>query len=307
MSPAILSIGTTSAGDRTRPARDLFTFRLTVVCFRVFRPSADFDADEEADRSFSTWGAACPISSPLHKLHPKLGTDPSSLLPNLTLLNVPFTPSKLFTDPSTKSFISSHVSNMDLCNHPDIISLHGTTSGTKPKPQAELLPVFSLSKTGLHSDISVVPMEQWGEKQSGDFKPFAQKKVNKLLWVRPLVPFVHVCFPLVILTVASSHVSQRGRNTGAFYSNSTPWRSFHRSRLAALAMDDIKEKIAVLPAPLSQERSVEEGTLEKATAMVGEGELNQRLFDVGLAYDPTRKCSLRLSSLATWPGSQRHC
>ena len=159
---------------------------------------ADFNVEEEADRAFSTWGAACPNSSPLHALHPKLGTDPSSLMPNLTLLNVPFTPSKLFTDPTTKSFISSHVSNMDLCTHPDIISLHGTTSGTRPKPQAELLPIFSLSKTGLHSDIGVVPMEQWGEKQSGDFKPFAEKKINKLLWVSILPYRVPSRHPLVL-------------------------------------------------------------------------------------------------------------
>jgi len=47
------------------------------------------------------------------------------------------------------------------------------------------MPIFSLSKTGLHSDITVVPMEQWGEKQSGDVKPFAKKEQKKLLWVSP--------------------------------------------------------------------------------------------------------------------------
>lgn len=63
-------------------------------------------------------------------------------------------------DPKTKTFIADHVNNMDLCVHPDIINLHGATSGTKPMPQPELLPIFSLSRTALHSDVLVIPTEQ---------------------------------------------------------------------------------------------------------------------------------------------------
>lgn len=54
-------------------------------------------------------------------------------------------------------------------------------------------------------------------------------------------------------------------------------------------MDNIKESIAVLPAPLSQSEDEQKGSLEKATVMTEEGKLNQRLFDIGLAYEPTRE------------------
>jgi len=54
-------------------------------------------------------------------------------------------------------------------------------------------------------------------------------------------------------------------------------------------MDNIKDSIAVLPAPLSQTEEEQKGPLSKATVVSEEGKLNQRLFDIGLAYEPTRE------------------
>jgi hypothetical protein len=59
-------------------------------------------------------------------------------------------------------------------------------------------------------------------------------------------------------------------------------------------MDNIKESIAVLPAPLSQTDEEQKAPLSKATLMVEEGKLNQRLFDIGLADKPIRKSLERL-------------
>ncbi|CDZ97802.1 Endoplasmic reticulum protein EP58, contains filamin rod domain and KDEL motif [Phaffia rhodozyma] len=226
------------------------------------------DLNEEADRAFTTWGAACPGSSPLHKYRPRLHADLESLDHNLTLLNAPFTPSTLFTDPMTKSFISSHVHTMNLCLHPDTIRIHASTSGTRPIPQSRLYPIFSLSRTGLHSDVLVIPTEQWKEKLDVEVVRWKDKKLDHLLW--------------------------RGRNTGAIYSKSTPWRSFQRSRLVALASSDIKEEVAVLSPPSGRSRSTKEDgnpTLEDLVKMLPEGELNDRLMDIGLAYQPVQ-CSV---------------
>lgn len=69
---------------------------------------------------------------------------------------------------------------MDLCAHPDIIPLHGTTAGREPEPSAVLMPMFSLSKTNLHSDILVIPIEQWAEPEGA--MHWNEKEEGRLLW-----------------------------------------------------------------------------------------------------------------------------
>lgn len=71
---------------------------------------------------------------------------------------------------------------MDICAHPEIIPLHGTTAGREPEPSAVLMPMFSLSKTNLHSDILVIPIEQWSEPEGA--LHWNEKEEGKLLWVR---------------------------------------------------------------------------------------------------------------------------
>jgi hypothetical protein len=195
---------------------------------------------------------------------------------------------------------------MDLCHHPEIIGLHGMTSGTKPQPQAQLRPVFSLSRTGLHSDVLVIPTEQWGEKHPEEVVKWEAKQENKLLWVSPPAPSnFWNCSNVILMTdclslpplppsvLPPSPIScvchQRGRNTGAFYSKETPWRTFHRSRLAAMASSDITDPVTVLSAPLSDRKdALNQPTLGDKVFLMSEGKLNDRYLDVGLAYEPTR-------------------
>lgn len=76
------------------------------------------------------WSAACSSASPLRSGKSR---------------NAP--------SPPGKSFIVDHVASMDICNHPEVLNLHGSLGGIDPWPQGELMPIFSLSKTNFHSDI----------------------------------------------------------------------------------------------------------------------------------------------------------
>lgn len=80
-------------------------------------------------------------------------------------------------------------------------------------------PVFSLSKTTLHSDILAVPVEQWVEDLP--VVPWAERTSDKLLW--------------------------RGSNTGMHYAKHTPWQNSHRIRAINLTRPDAEGFVDVLP------------------------------------------------------------
>lgn len=88
-----------------------------------------YDPSIEMDTSMSGWKAACPPRSPLRK------------------------GGKALDPPKGKSFIVNQAATMDLCQHPSVLALHGTTAGINPLPQGDLMPIFSLSKTKFHADI----------------------------------------------------------------------------------------------------------------------------------------------------------
>lgn len=93
-----------------------------------FLARLDYDPSNEMDTSGNGWAAACPPRSPI-RAQPALDA------------------------PSGKSFIVNHAATMDICNHPSVLGLHGTTAGISPYTQGDLLPMFSLSKTKFHADI----------------------------------------------------------------------------------------------------------------------------------------------------------
>lgn len=191
------------------------------------------DPAVEVDVDGHSWAAACPYGSPLRKDGPQ-------------------------PVPAGKSFIKSHTASMDLCSHPSVPALHGLTLGLTPAPQAELLPLFSLSKTGLHADILGIPVEQWLESASDDgATAWSEKTDDRLLW--------------------------RGRNTGGVFSADVDWRSSHRARLTATSGDDVKGSFPVLPSPGEADgsRTLANATLDRSLAS-----LNRAMLDVGLAYDP---------------------
>ena len=69
----------------------------------------------------------------------------------------------------------------------------------------------------------------------------------------------------------------------SMHSETTPWRAFHRSRLAVMASNDLSGEVAVLSPP-----SAGPGKLVDHIAHFQQGDLNKKLLDVGLAYEPTQ-------------------
>lgn len=112
---------------------------------------------------------------------------------------------------------------MDICNHPELLPLHGVLADKQPQV-GPLRPLFSLSKTNLHSDILGVPTEQYVQDLS--VVPWEERDSGRLLW--------------------------RGSNTGAYYDEDWHWRSSHRNRLVAM-VDSQKwleaDKVTVLQPP----------------------------------------------------------
>jgi hypothetical protein len=159
-----------------------------------------------------------------------------------------------------KSFVWSQDGMMDLCANPEFVQLHGAMNGLHPVASPKLQPIFSLSKTNLHSDITVIPIEQWSDDPGA--KAWKDKTDNKLLW--------------------------RGRNTGGYAAKNTPWRSAHRPRLAHMAFDNLKDPVEILPPPTwvaPGSKKLKDVMLERP-----HGELNRDLMNVGLAYEPIQ-CS----------------
>ncbi|WWC92054.1 uncharacterized protein L201_007008 [Kwoniella dendrophila CBS 6074] len=216
-----------------------------------------FDADDEIDLTLSDWSAACPPRSPLRNFNHLSGNP--TWIPNTKLSN--------------KKFISSHSKSMDLCQHPEIITIHGSLAGKIPKV-SELIPIFTLSKTNLHSDILGVPVEQWTD-DVGINIPFEEKKENKLLW--------------------------RGSNTGTTFSQEIPWRTSHRTRLIYLTNyfdnqlesdeqgdgdEQVNENLNInyIPPPKSMRNSKIE--LEKIMKKANLGRWNERSMDLGFTGTP---------------------
>ncbi|KAL7408836.1 glycosyl transferase family 90-domain-containing protein [Mrakia frigida] len=195
-----------------------------------------YDPSVEMDTSRHGWEAACPPRSPIRAQPP---------LPA----------------PTAKSFIVSHVATMDICQHPSVLGLHGTTAGVYPYTQGDLMPIFSLSKTKFHADILGIPVEQWGEDLPGDEVDWESKTDRRLLW--------------------------RGRNTGGYFSTETPWRDSHRARLAKMVGFEMEDEVKVLPSPGNVAGVIENGeTLGNLTREERMGRLNELMFDIGLAYEP---------------------
>lgn len=109
---------------------------------------------------------------------------------------------------NNRSYIYDHQEAMNLCNHPEIMNLHGFTSvsGTKPGP---LVPLFTFAKTNVHSDILVTPLEQYSDSYIGYDPDWEKKTLNKLMW--------------------------RGSTTGIDFYEEHDWKNSQRARLHFLA------------------------------------------------------------------------
>ncbi|WVQ83028.1 hypothetical protein IAT38_005166 [Cryptococcus sp. DSM 104549] len=109
-----------------------------------------------------------------------------------------------------KSFIYDSLEAGDLCQNPYLIPIHGLTiephtPHSHPRPHTQLLPLFSLAKTSINSDILITPLDQFYDRPGKDPK-WEDKTSSKLAW--------------------------RGSPTGiSMMSADLPWRQAHRIRL----------------------------------------------------------------------------
>ncbi|GFZ52429.1 hypothetical protein JCM24511_10202 [Saitozyma sp. JCM 24511] len=169
-----------------------------------------FDDNEEIDLSLRGWPAMCPADSPMGI---KRGRTPDA-----------FELSK--GTRGSYAFIADHYQSMDLCEHPELVSLHGLLLGKDPQV-APLTPLFVLSKTTLHADILGVPVEQIVRNIQD--VPWEEKFEERLLW--------------------------RGSNTGTHFSRETTWRDTHRTRLIKL-VNEHRGKVDMLGPPREMDGKV---------------------------------------------------
>jgi hypothetical protein len=136
------------------------------------------------------------------------------------------------------------------------MSLHGVTAGRSPHIQAELSPIWSLSKTTLNTDVLGVPVEQWVDKL--DAPKWRDKKDDRLMW--------------------------RGSNTGTYHSVETDWRSSHRSRLVGLCGWEAEGEVDFIPPPgEGGDRTMGDSMLRASL-----GPLNKATTDIAFSGIPIR-------------------
>ncbi|TXT13364.1 hypothetical protein VHUM_00731 [Vanrija humicola] len=157
-----------------------------------------------------------------------------------------------------KSFIYNPLEAGDICHNPYLVPLHGLTleahtPDSHPRPHSQLLPLFSLAKTSVNSDILVTPLDQFADRTGRD--PVWEKKSDpRLVW--------------------------RGSPTGmAEMTRDVPWRQSHRVRLHHFANNHSRALTSFMlrhdVLPLGY--ATENGT----TARVGD-----YFFDMALAGQP---------------------
>ncbi|KAK4685681.1 hypothetical protein P7C73_g4466, partial [Tremellales sp. Uapishka_1] len=167
-----------------------------------------------------------------------------------------------------KSFIYDGLEASDLCQNPYLVPLHGLTlephtPESHPRPHTQLLPLFSLAKTSINSDILITPLDQFRDPPGKDPK-WEDKSSSKLVW--------------------------RGSPTGiSMMSENLPWRSAHRVRLHHFANDQSSKPISFLVPELGQSDQEEEEE-------VNEEEQNRVHYDEGSVPLRSRREELDTSS-----------
>ena len=116
---------------------------------------------ETDDPQLTNWANGCAPTSPLRQA--ELGLRPAN------------------ASADHRSFIFNHQAAMDICQHPETMPLHGFTLSVGTN-LGELVPLFTFAKTSVHNDILATPLEQYSPTYIGNFKPWEQMPINKLLW-----------------------------------------------------------------------------------------------------------------------------
>ncbi|WWD18593.1 hypothetical protein CI109_103046 [Kwoniella shandongensis] len=147
-----------------------------------------------------------------------------------------------------KSFIYDSLEAGDLCQNPYLIPIHGLTiephgHDSHPRPHTQLLPLFSLAKTSINSDILITPLDQFNDNPGND-PAWENKTSSKLAW--------------------------RGSPTGiSMMSADLPWRQAHRIRLHTFAQNRSSDAMTFIVPDLGQDD--EDDQEEESNAEPGTG------------------------------------
>ncbi|BEI86445.1 hypothetical protein CcaverHIS002_0607320 [Cutaneotrichosporon cavernicola] len=126
---------------------------------------------------------------------------------------------------SGRSLIYDHTAASDICANPYLAPLHGLTiephePDSYPRPHTQVLPLFSLAKTSLNSDILITPLDQFARPKK-DWA-WENKRDPRLYW--------------------------RGSPTGiSMMHKGVPWRDSHRWRLHLFANNATGERDVLVP------------------------------------------------------------
>lgn len=161
-----------------------------------------------------------------------------------------------------RSLVYDSVKATDLCHNPYLVPLHGLTieahePNSHPRPHTQLLPLFSLAKTSINSDILITPLEQFDRNPVAD-TAWEKKPDPRLAW--------------------------RGSPTGiSMMSKDVDWRNSHRWRLHLFANNASEEETEVL---VPQLRNGTDGKLGMATESMPAGQAANWFFDMHLTGGP---------------------
>ncbi|KAM0753092.1 hypothetical protein T439DRAFT_286471 [Meredithblackwellia eburnea MCA 4105] len=162
---------------------------------------------KEPEIKLSNWADGCPPDSPLRQIE----TAAVKAKPGIDLSQNKLRPSYVTDVAKSRSYIFDHQAAMDICQHPEIMPIHGFTTapGTNAGP---LVPLFTFAKTNVHSDVLVTPLEQYSDTYIGFDPDWDKKAHNKLMW--------------------------RGSTTGVDFYVHNDWKASQRSRLHFVTHED---------------------------------------------------------------------
>ncbi|KAK4056641.1 hypothetical protein OIO90_002193 [Microbotryomycetes sp. JL221] len=217
-----------------------------------FGPS---DYLHEPDTSLSNWAQGCSPDSPLRQIEQQVASsNPSSSQTELAQrLKAAYTTTSAVGLATKRSFIYDYQPSLDICQHPEIMPMHGFTSvlGTNEGP---LVPLFTFAKTNIHSDVLVTPLEQYSPTYIGYDPPWEKKEFNKLMW--------------------------RGSTTGIDFLTTTDWKNSQRARLHFLT-HDLKGSKQVLISNGGKDAVVKEEIIKMHN-------LNKAYMDVSFSGGPVQ-------------------
>ncbi|KAG0147160.1 hypothetical protein CROQUDRAFT_722443 [Cronartium quercuum f. sp. fusiforme G11] len=190
----------------------------------------------EPERDIKGWAASCPPNSALRR----------------TRLNE----FDQLMKTSNHSWIVNHIKSMDVCTDPERIDLHGATASGVSPPQP-LVPLFAFSKTSLHADILITPLEQYSNDYPGKETPWEQRPYQKVYW--------------------------RGSTTGSDFSDNNPqWVTSHRMRLYRFT----HERNSTANVLIGGEGLKTEGEDSVRDVKVSRAELNDQFMNITFVGQP---------------------